>query len=526
MKRFSFVALSLVGLAATAPCAVVRLDAVDAGNGESAYTTAVKSGGYAFFASSATPLSGGFYSSRITRVGISPFAYTSAMTLLVNSTAGQPLTALAVNDADGFLIAASSRPTNSGVARVRLSDDTQVSTRTLAGSGPILCAILDPSTSYVYLGTFEVPGRILKVDVNSLIVVSSVALSSGRNYLTTALIDSDHTYGYFGSSTTPGIVTKVRLSDLSEVAAVTFGSGESGVASGFLDETSGDAWFGTYDSPAKVIRVRISDMTRRSALTFQSAEDNATSVFYNPVDFYAYFGTRTQPGRIVRIRPRNMARVDALVLDSGENDLLSVVGDAVNQYAYFGTYTAPGRVVQVDLIGGPPEITQDVSSPNVPANSAATFAVTARGRGLSYQWYRNGGVIAGATASAYTIASVSLNDDQASFYCTVTNSSGTATSSTALLTVQPEVHAYPNPWRADRHSGVPIRFNGLPAHAEVRLFTLAGQWVKTVPVGGSGIASWDLQNDAGESVASGYYLYYVRTANDSQKIRGKFAVIR
>src|SRR5207247_1437407 len=65
---------------------------------------------------------------------------------------------------------------------------------------------------------------------------------------------------------------------------------------------------------------------------------------------------------------------------------------------------------------------------------SATFAVTATGAGLTYQWRRNGANIAGATSSSYTISSVSLGD-AGSYDVVVTNSCSSITSTAATLTV-------------------------------------------------------------------------------------------
>jgi hypothetical protein len=81
----------------------------------------------------------------------------------------------------------------------------------------------------------------------------------------------------------------------------------------------------------------------------------------------------------------------------------------------------------------------------------------------------------------------------------------------------------PNPWRSDRHSGHPITFYQLAANSHIELFTASGHRVRSLD--GSGQVSWNLDNDSGESVASGIYLYLVTDAS-GQKNRGKLAVIR
>jgi hypothetical protein len=86
------------------------------------------------------------------------------------------------------------------------------------------------------------------------------------------------------------------------------------------------------------------------------------------------------------------------------------------------------------------------------------------------------------------------------------------------------VRAYPNPWRGDRDSAIPLIIDRLPANAvaTVKIFTIAGEHVRTLA--GTGGVAWDMRNDSGQNVASGIYLYLVQ-AGAEQKT-GKIAVIR
>jgi len=89
-----------------------------------------------------------------------------------------------------------------------------------------------------------------------------------------------------------------------------------------------------------------------------------------------------------------------------------------------------------ELPAGPPSIL--VQPENQTANSGqfATFSVSATGlRPLSYQWYRNGSAIAGATNSNYATGALSFSDYGRKFFVTVSNSLGFAVSSNAMLTV-------------------------------------------------------------------------------------------
>jgi len=84
---------------------------------------------------------------------------------------------------------------------------------------------------------------------------------------------------------------------------------------------------------------------------------------------------------------------------------------------------------------------------------------------------------------------------------------------------------YPNPWRADRHAHFHMVFDGLPARATLHLYTLSGQQIKTLVTDESGKALWDRTNGAGQSVASGVYLYTVADGAGRTSV-GKLAIIR
>ncbi|MBI4913102.1 MAG: M4 family metallopeptidase [Acidobacteria bacterium] len=83
-----------------------------------------------------------------------------------------------------------------------------------------------------------------------------------------------------------------------------------------------------------------------------------------------------------------------------------------------------------------PSITTQPASQSVVVGSTATFTVAASGTApFTYQWYKGAAAIAGATAATYTTPATTLADSGSTFYVTVTNSLGSATSNTATLTV-------------------------------------------------------------------------------------------
>ena len=83
----------------------------------------------------------------------------------------------------------------------------------------------------------------------------------------------------------------------------------------------------------------------------------------------------------------------------------------------------------------PAIITQPVS-PFVTSFGSASFSITASGAPpLSYAWRRNGSPISGANQPFYSLNKVQLADSGSQFTCIASNTYGTGTSSSAVLTV-------------------------------------------------------------------------------------------
>ena len=127
-----------------------------------------------------------------------------------------------------------------------------------------------------------------------------------------------------------------------------------------------------------------------------------------------------------------------------------------------GTASAPGSPVIAVAIGAQPV------DQSVPMGLTATFAVTATGSPLQYQWAVNGTAIAGATGSSYTTPATTFADSGERYTVTVTNSAGSLTSNAAMLTVTARA-----PLAGD------LRFNQVDAPATVNGWGNAGVSITT-----------------------------------------------
>ncbi|HEY6943638.1 MAG TPA: immunoglobulin domain-containing protein [Candidatus Acidoferrum sp.] len=96
-----------------------------------------------------------------------------------------------------------------------------------------------------------------------------------------------------------------------------------------------------------------------------------------------------------------------------------------------GGYSSPGG-------GAAPYITMQPANQTVTAGQTATFSVTASGSApLSYQWQKNGADITGAASTSYTTPATTTANSGEQFRVVVSNTAGSVTSNTAMLTVNP-----------------------------------------------------------------------------------------
>lgn len=85
-------------------------------------------------------------------------------------------------------------------------------------------------------------------------------------------------------------------------------------------------------------------------------------------------------------------------------------------------------------------------------------------------------------------------------------------------------HCYPVPFKPSA-GHTKITFTGLTRTAKVRVYSVSGQLVRTLDKNDAGdTLDWDVKNSRGENLASGVYLFVVKSA--SQTATGKLMIIR
>jgi len=95
-----------------------------------------------------------------------------------------------------------------------------------------------------------------------------------------------------------------------------------------------------------------------------------------------------------------------------------------------------------------------------------------------------------------------------------------AYSPTATFTVEPSIHAYPNPFVMN--ASPKTTFTEVPSGSTLTLMTISGEPIRTWSNLTGSDVQWDGKNEAGSTVSSGMYLWYVSNSD----IKGKLIVVR
>ncbi len=131
---------------------------------------------------------------------------------------------------------------------------------------------------------------------------------------------------------------------------------------------------------------------------------------------------------------------DGAAISGAVSSSYALTGSTLNKagsYYVVVTNVAGSVTSNTSTVITPPLITTQPASSSVTAGASATFSVVANGTApLTYQWSKNGTAIPGATAATYAITSTT-SSDAGTYRVVVTNSLGTANSSTVTLTVTP-----------------------------------------------------------------------------------------
>lgn len=89
-----------------------------------------------------------------------------------------------------------------------------------------------------------------------------------------------------------------------------------------------------------------------------------------------------------------------------------------------------------------------------------------------------------------------------------------------------DVVVYPNPFIPSQSISGYITFKNLTQNATIQMFDMAGRRVRTIDkeIAGGDEARWDVRNSEGEAVASGTYIFFIQSQEDT--FTGKLIILR
>ena len=134
------------------------------------------------------------------------------------------------------------------------------------GTTTLSTAVVDPASRYAYFTANLVPSKIVKIDLESFQVISTLTLSVGMNYVQVTLMDPRGQYLYVCPyETTVARIVRIALSTFTQHAVLTLPGGipysSRKIVSGVIDPHGQYAYLGTAEYPAsavgKVIRVNL-----------------------------------------------------------------------------------------------------------------------------------------------------------------------------------------------------------------------------------------------------------------------------
>lgn len=210
-------------------------------------------------------------------------------------------------------------------------------------------------------------------------------------------------------------------------------------------------------------------------------------------------------------------------------------GDVAGQSVTVGTGNSPLTLNNVPSVLS---VSGEIDLPSDSAIQSITYSFTSGGENSSV----TAAAAMAGSSTATPVASVTLPSGEALDLASLRLSPGnyvlwvTATYTWGLQSTPLQksitlvdadlggIRVYPNPWRSNVHEGHPITFDQLSGGTTIKIFTVSGRSVITLPASNNSV-TWDLKNDSGELVQSGLYLF-VATDDQGNKVRGKFSIIR
>ena len=305
--------------------------------------------GYAYFGANTNP-------AEIAKVRLSDFTRVASLVLPTAS-----LGAAVIDPAGGFMYFATGgsavqTPSPAKIHKISLDTFSVVSTLTLnEGEENIRSGVIDTAAGFAYFGTNTSQGKILKIRLSDLTRVAALTYTTGEGFFLTGVIDpldptdSSSGYMYFGTDDAPGQIVKVRLSTFSKVATLSLLSGENRLQSSVIDRVNNFAYFMLRWDTSAIIRVDLDNFARFGTFILTGV-DFVNSAVLDSSGNNLYLGTDESPAKIIKVEMRPFAsQLITRTMNTGDNMLETAVIDGSNTYAYFATNTSPAKVLRIRL---------------------------------------------------------------------------------------------------------------------------------------------------------------------------------
>lgn len=255
------------------------------------------------------------------------------------------------------------------------------------------CALLTQSDAYAYYGVGSAPGRVAKIDLETMSVIDQEYCNLGENGIRCGVISGDGEYAYFGTNTIPGAIIKLRLADLTRVGVLVVDEGIGNFSSAFTDAAGcygyfvtetmptsivqidlltfserarltlepeegmsrcslvdgGQAYIAVQETTAALVQVDLATLTRQTTLTLPESDHNLAAAVLDASSHIGYFGTGTSPSRVIKVHLPTLTRLGSLELPAGYDNVTTAAFDHLRQFIYWGFNTIPGRLCSVDV---------------------------------------------------------------------------------------------------------------------------------------------------------------------------------
>ena len=227
-----------------------------------------------------------------------------------------------------------------------------------------------------------------------------------------------------------------------ETVTITAGAAPSGqqfkeweVVSGTITLASSTSETTTFTMPTEAVSVK----ANYEAITVRGYTITATAGANGSITPSGAVGVAAGGSQTFTISPSSGYVIDTLKVDGLEVTATTsyTFSDVKANHTIEVTFKQESQTPDVTA----PSITTQPGNATVKVGETATFTIAVNGTDLTYQWQidRNDGNgwvnIDGATAAIYTTSTVDINCSGFKYQCVVSNSAGTDTSNTAVLTV-------------------------------------------------------------------------------------------